>query len=320
VQLQSRDVMLSGIAASYIRCVEERTKWSLVDRVSHSLQPCLELWFVIFVLRPFPQVFWRLSIDVDGHLTAWRICWGRDGLSSSGAVFADAGLELGLQLGLRPKCILNPRLPLKKRWHDLHCKPGDLTWDWIGFNNESIFKESRESSNDTRHFFFEGTFAGCLGSGSLRFSMFFLLTAESLVKLMFSIVTWQLKLKVLYKWEVLISVKRVESRLLRLMLFFIDAAGLNISTLCSVWNILWSTQTKVVERVAKIYWVGAANLNAGVGDKYLSYVFLSVTPSTYHFPQTDMFITGNCYRAKIDAKSKWKSKKIKSDKIQERIR
>jgi len=49
---------------------------------------------------------------------------------------------------------------------------------------------------------------------------------------------------------------------------------------------------------------------AGTGDKYLSYVFQSITPSIY---SVNIFITGNCYRAKKNEKEKKDSSRNKRD-------
>jgi hypothetical protein len=44
----------------------------------------------------------------------------------------------------------------------------------------------------------------------------------------------------------------------------------------------------------EVYWAGAANLAQAPRDKYLSYVFKSITPGIYFC----IFITGNYYRAR----------------------
>ena len=44
--------------------------------------------------------------------------------------------------------------------------------------------------------------------------------------------------------------------------------------------VFWQTQTKTVDG-GEVYWVGAANLTQAPRDKYLSYVFKSITHGTY---------------------------------------
>jgi len=60
-------------------------------------------------------MFSKLSIDVDGHLTALRIFCGR--LSSSSTATGTIDGAFRLQSGRLPKCMLSPRFPLKNLLH-----------------------------------------------------------------------------------------------------------------------------------------------------------------------------------------------------------